>query len=190
MFRIKSYKKRYTRDFLKGEQFEIGDYTYGVPEVSALWQGARLKIGRFCCLAGGIKIILGDNHRLDWVTTYNFPIFPDEWPESAGIRDYWRTKGDVVIGNDVWIGQDVTLLSGVTIGDGAVIGACSVVAKDVEPYAIVVGNPVRLVRKRFSDEIIVKLLELRWWDWPVEKIRRNVSLLCSNNIEALLRVKN
>lgn len=184
-FGLRPKKKRYTKDILQGDQFEIGDYTYGVPEVSALWQGARLKIGRFCCLAGGIKIILGDNHRLDWLTTYNFPIFPDQWPESAGIKDYWFTKGDVVIGNDVWIGQDVTILSGVTIGDGAVIGAGSVVAKDVEPYAIVVGNPARLVRKRFSEEAIARLLALKWWEWPEEKVRRHLRTLCSGDLEAL-----
>ena len=119
---------------------------------------------------------------------FPFPAFAEQWPEVAGRKDYWFTKGDVIIGNDVWIGEDALILSGVTVGDGAVIGARSVVAKDVEPYAVVVGNPAQMKKKRFSDEIIAQLLIVAWWDWPIEKIREHLGILLSPDIEALLRL--
>lgn len=175
-----------TRDNLIGECFAIGDYTYGIPEVDAQWQGAKLKIGRFCSIADGVKIILGDNHRMDWLTTFPFPAFPEQWPGVEDVQDYFTTKGDVVIGNDVWIGDGALILSGVTIGDGAVIGARSVVSKDVEPYALVAGNPARLVRKRFDDGTIAKLLSLAWWDWPLDKIKKNLRVLMGPDIDALV----
>lgn len=181
-------KSSYTKDVLRGDCFQIGDYTYGVPDVHAQWQGANLKIGKFCSFAGGVKIILGDNHRMDWVTTFPFPAFTDQWPMAAGRQDYWFTKGDVIIGNDVWIGEDALILSGVTIGDGAVIGARTVVAKDVDPYAVVVGNPARTIRKRFSDEIIAHLLLVAWWDWSIDKIRDHLQILMSADVEALLQL--
>ena len=178
----------YTKDILRGNCFQIGEYTYGKPEVLAQSQGATLKIGKFCSIAGGVKIILGDNHRMDWATTFPFPAFSSEWPEVADNKEYWFTKGDVIIGNDVWIGEDVLILSGVTVGDGAVIGARSVVAKDVDPYAVVVGNPARMKKKRFSDEIIAQLLVLAWWNWPKEKIKEHLETLLSPDIEALLQL--
>lgn len=185
MFKRKK-KSIYTKDILRGNCFQIGDYTYGTPDVHAQSQGAILKIGKFCSIAGGVKIILGDNHRMDWATTFPFPVFADQWPEVADKRDYWFTKGDVIIGNDVWIGEDALILSGVTVGDGAVIGARSVVARDVEPYAVVVGNPGRMKKKRFSDEIIAQLLVVAWWDWPIEKIREHLEILLSPDVETLL----
>jgi len=183
-------KKRikYTKEVLQGDCFRIGDYTYGVPEVLAQRQGAVLHIGKFCSIAGRVKIILGDNHRMDWLSTFPFPAFADDFPEVFGRNDYWFTKGDVVIGNDVWIGEEALILSGVTIGDGAVIGARSVVARDVEPYAIVVGNPAQVKRKRFPDEDIAKLLAVRWWDWPIEKIRAHLDILMDADIDSLVRV--
>jgi serine acetyltransferase len=93
----------------------------------------------------------------------------------------------VIIGNDVYIGYNVTILSGVTIGDGAVVGACSVLTEDVPPYAIVAGNPARLIRYRFKEESIQKLLKIRWWDWPEERVKKNIHLICSNSVDALLK---
>lgn len=178
-------KGRYTRDLLQGEHYDIGAFTYGKPEVFGLNQGARLKIGKYCSFAGGVKIFLGDNHRLDWLSTFPFPAFADDWPAAAGNREYFATKGDVVIGSDVWVGQEAFLLSGVNIGHGAVIGARAVVASDIEPYAVAVGNPARVIRRRFSDAAITRLLELAWWDWPEAVIREHVHILCSGDLDAL-----
>jgi acetyltransferase-like isoleucine patch superfamily enzyme len=130
-----------------------------------------------------VKIFIGAEHRVDWITTYPFSSLD---PKFAHIPGHPHTKGDVVIGNDVWIGWGATILSGVTIGDGAVIGASSLVTKDVAPYTIVGGNPAKLVRARFSDAHIRALLDLKWWDWDMERIHANMDLLLSGNIDALV----
>lgn len=179
-------KQQYTRDSLKGEQFSIGKYTYGSPDVFSFADNTRLVIGNYCSISDRVAILLGGNHRLDWTTTYPFPAFPAEWPEAAMLKGHPASKGDLIIGNDVWIGFGVILLSGVTVGDGAVLGAGSVVSHDVAPYTVVAGNPAVAVRKRFSDSIIARLLKLCWWDWPEEKVRENIHLLCSGNMEKLL----
>ena len=181
---------RYTMDVLKRDDVEIGEYTYGTPIVYA-HQGSKLKIGKFCSIANEVTIFLGGEHRTELATTYPFYVFPDNWPESKHLRSgqvATVSKGDVIIGNDVWIGYGATILSGVRISDGAVIGAKAVITYDVEPYAIVAGNPNRLIRKRFDDATIRKLLELKWWDWSIEKIRENVNVICSNNIQELLQL--
>jgi acetyltransferase-like isoleucine patch superfamily enzyme len=179
-------KQRYTRDTLQGEQFTIGAYTYGEPDVRCFDECTRLVIGRYCSISDKVTILLGGNHRLDWATTYPFSAFPGEWPEAGAITGHPASKGDIVIGNDVWLGFGAVLLSGVNVGDGAVIAAGSIVSRDVAPYTVVAGNPALPVKKRFSDPVIAALLDLRWWDWPDEKIRENVHLLCSNDLEALL----
>jgi acetyltransferase-like isoleucine patch superfamily enzyme len=160
------------------QSMTFGAFSYGSPRILT-GGSARLSIGKFCSISDDVLIFLGGNHRPDWMTTYPFPAFPAQWPEAAGIEGHPATKGDVVIGHDVWIGFGATIMSGVTIGNGAVIGARSVVAKDVEPYAIVAGNPAREIRKRFTDEQIRILQEMQWWDWPIEKIRQNMKLLCA-----------
>lgn len=188
MFGLMSRKKRYTKEFLQGEQFEIGDYTYGRPEVYGLNQGAVLRVGKYCSFAGDVKIFLGDNHRMDWLSTFPFPAFADDWPAVRGNRDYFYSKGDVVIGNDVWVGQEAFILSGVTIGHGAVLGARAVVTRNVDPYTIVAGNPAKVIRKRFPEATIATMLELAWWDWPVEVVRENVQVLCSGDLETLVEL--
>lgn len=166
-------------------EYEIGEYSYGVPRV--VFPQGKLKIGKFCSISWNVTIYLGGNHRIDWIALYPFAGREhDRWPDVEGIDKYLITKGDVTIGNDVWIGSDVIILSGVTIGDGAAIGAGSVVTADVEPYSIVAGNPAGLIKKRFSDEDIEKLLEVKWWDWPEEKIRSNVHLLSSADVDGLV----
>jgi len=172
---------RYTRDILKGNNFEIGEYTYGVPRVLTFGSTNRLTVGKFCSISAGVVIFLGGNHRADWISTYPFMEFLDEWPKAKGIKRHPSSKGDVVIGSDVRIRYGATILSGVTVGDGAVIGARAVVASNVEPYSIVAGNPARLIRKRFDDETILKLLEIKWWDWPVENIKKSLHIICSGN---------
>jgi virginiamycin A acetyltransferase len=98
----------------------------------------------------------------------------------------WPHKGDTRVGNDVWIGYGSTVMPGVTIGDGAIVGSCSVVTKDVPPYAIVGGNPAKVIRYRFDEVTIARLLELRWWDWPIERITARLADLCSEDVSALL----
>ena len=178
-----------TRDHLavlNRKDFEIGDYTYGHPKVRAFDRTTKLKIGKFCSIASGVQILLGGNHRPDWITTFPFTAFFDVWPEAKGISGHPSSKGDVIIGNDVWIGTHSTILSGVNIGDGAVIGACSVVTQNVPPYGIVAGNPAKFIKKRFPDEVIKKLLEIAWWNWPEEKIREALPLFLTNNYSAVL----
>lgn len=182
--KVKSvYEIFYTKEIFKDKPFDIGDYTYGNPIVYFEGEG-NLKIGKFCSIAfDNVKIFLGGNHRVDWATTYPFNKIA-EFSEASNITGHPSSKGDVVIGNDVWIGMNATILSGVTIGDGAVVAAHAVVTKDVPPYAIVAGNPARVVKMRFSDDVIEKLLELKWWDWPIEKIRTYIPQLMKdpNNI--------
>ena len=94
-------------------------------------------------------------------------------------------KGDTIVGNDVWIGQNVTIMPGVHIGDGAVIGANSVVAKNVQPYTIVAGNPIKEIRKRFSNDEINILLEIEWWNWDIDKIINNLDIILGNDVSKL-----
>lgn len=165
---------------------KVGEYTYGLPTVMHWGEKASLKVGKYCSFAPNVVISLGGNHRIDWVTTYPFSSLQETWPEAAMIEGSPATKGDVVIGNDVWVGYGATILSGVTIGDGAVVAACSVVTKDVAPYAIVAGNPARQIKKRFDDATIERLLRTQWWNWPDDKVRKNIKLLCSSAIDSIV----
>jgi acetyltransferase-like isoleucine patch superfamily enzyme len=145
---------------------------------------AHLHIGAYSSIATGSVFTLGGNHRPDWVSTFPFRVLwdmPGAWTDG-----HPRPEQDIVVGSDVWVGSDALILPGVEISDGAVVGARAVVTRDVRPYAIVVGVPAREVRRRFSDEQVQALLELRWWDWPEERVRANVELLCSPNVDALL----
>jgi acetyltransferase-like isoleucine patch superfamily enzyme len=145
--------------------------------------GAKLTIGKYCSIAEGVTILLGGNHRTDWVTTYPFNAM---FGAFSSIGGHPQSRGDVKIGNDVWIGLDALILSGVTIHDGAVVGARSVVTHDVEPYTVVAGNPARECRKRFSDKQIAELVAIRWWDMPFEELTVSVPLLLSNRIDEFI----
>ena len=173
----------YTKDLL-GDQYQIGDHTYGKPRVLSRGEGATLKIGKYCSISTHVIIFLGSEHRVDWVSTYPFPLL---WKEARSITGHPATKGDVMIGNDVWIGYGVTILSGVTIGDGVAIGACSLVVKDIPPYAIVAGNPAQVIRFRFDEETIKVLLRIRWWNWPDHQVRENIKYICSPSIETFIK---
>lgn len=178
-----SEKILYTKDLLDG-RYEIGEHTYGKPRVISWGEGATLRIGKYCSISRGVTIFLGSEHRVDWISTYPFSYL---WPEARSIKGHPATKGDVIIGNDVWVGFEVTILSGVHIGDGAAIGACSLVSQNVPPYAIVGGNPARILRYRFHEDTIKKLLKIRWWDWPDQKIKENIHLICSPDIDEFIK---
>ena len=169
-------------------KISIGRFTYGVNNLSIKqWgEGASLNIGCFCSIATNVTIFLGGNHRVDWITTFPFGhIFQEELGGHC-IEGHPCSNGDVHIGNDVWIGSGATILSGVTIGDGAVLAANANVASDVLPFTIVGGNPAKIIKMRFSDEIISLLLNLRWWDLPLDDIRAIGPILCSPPSEKLL----
>ena len=174
---------------LGNSQIQIGRFSYGYEnmEIRAWGEGASLNIGSFCSIAHGIKVFLGGNHRIDWASTFPFGHIFKSQLDGQGIVGHPMTSGDVVIGNDVWIGAHSSIMSGVSIGDGAVIAANSTVIKDVEPYEVVGGNPGKHIKKRFDDSIIEALLELQWWDLPIEKIKIINELLCQAPDDNLLR---
>lgn len=175
----------------------IGDYTYyDDPEDSENFErnvlyhfpfiGDKLIIGKFCALAKGVKFIMnGANHKLSGFSTYPFSIFGNGWEKVTPQPDELPFKGDTVVGNDVWIGYEATIMPGVQIGDGAIIATKSVVVSNVPPYAIVGGNPAKLIRKRFNDDVINTLLEIGWWNWDVEKISRNLEKIVGADIDIL-----
>lgn len=163
--------------------FDIGRGTYGRPKILEWGEGATLKIGSFCSISAGVQIFLGGEHRVDWVTTFPFNIL---WKEAYHITGHPKSKGNVHIGNDVWIGREAIIMSGVTIGDGAVIGSRAIVTKAVPPYAIVAGNPARIIRMRFDDKTINRLLEIKWWSWDDSQIKKVLPLLLDNKIDVFL----
>lgn len=173
-----------TRDILQEKAlkqgWDIGDFTYGNPDVLDWGEGAKLRIGKYCSIAGGVRIFLGGDHRTDWVTTYPFNFFEVDYKY---IKGHPHTKGDVVIGNDVWLAQKCVIMSGVTIGDGACVAAHTVVTKNVPPYGIVAGNPGRLVKTRFDDRTVQDLLQIKWWDWDHERVRKHIPLLLSDDTD-------
>lgn len=164
-------------------QYDVGDWTYGRPTVFSLDDSTKLKIGRFCSISHDVTVLLGGDHRTDWVTTYPFNVFFSRAKRFSG---HPRSKGNVVIGNDVWIGLGALILSGVEIGDGAVIAAHSVVTKNVEPYSIVGGNPAQHIKFRFGDSQIRALRAVAWWNWPLDKIEEAWPLLLSSDIDAFI----
>lgn len=167
---------------------EVGDYTYydDFEDVRNFEKnvryhfefiGDKLRIGKFCSIASGVEFIMnGGNHLTEAVSAYPFAIFGQGWEHAMDGRQYPH-RGDTVVGNDVWIGYKAVIMPGVTIGDGAIVAACSVVTRDVPPYTIVGGNPARELRRRFSDAEIETLLEMQWWNWPIERITENVQWL-------------
>ena len=147
----------------------------------------KLVIGKFCSIACGARFLFNSaNHTITSLSTYPFPLFFEEWElDCKNVTASWDNKGDIVIGNDVWIGYEAVILAGVTIGDGAIIGTRALVTKDVPPFTIVGGVPAKPIRKRFSEEIISSLLEIKWWDWPKERIAQNIASIQSGCIAQL-----
>jgi virginiamycin A acetyltransferase len=186
----------FLKNIIKNPNIIVGDYTYYDDFEDVMnfeknvkyhfdFTGDKLIIGKFCMIASDVTFIMnGANHLTDAITTYPFAIFGNGWENAMEGKTY-PSKGNIVVGNDVWIGYNATIMAGVTIGDGAIIGTNSVVTKDVEPYSIVGGNPAKVIKKRFPEDEIKDLLEIKWWDWEIEKVTRNVQNSTDNNIEAL-----
>lgn len=174
----------YYDDSVEPERFEEQNVLFNYPEF-----GDHLVIGKFCQIASGVKFIMGSaNHRLSSVTTYPFHVFGGAWSENTPPHmSQLPFKGDTVIGNDVWIGRESVIMPGVKVGDGSIIAAYSVVTKDIEPYSVVGGNPARFLKKRFDDELIGLLLELKWWDFAPEKLAEFLPLLCEPDLESVRR---
>ena len=182
---VRGYEKEiYVKPTLTNPNIIVGEFTYIADSEFEShvtnfypWSRDRLIIGKFCQIASGVEFIMNDaNHQMNAVST--FPFYTLEgWDMQPPKAEDMPFKGDTVIGNDVWIGQNAVILPGVQIGDGAIIGANSVVGRDIEPYTIAVGNPVRPIRKRFDDELTTLMLEWKWWDKPVEEINRLIPLL-------------
>ena len=191
----------YIKNAITRSNIIVGDYTYYDDIAGAEkfeehvthhyeFLGDKLIIGKFCAIAKGVEFIMnGANHRMCSVTTYPFNIMGHGWEKCTPNLEDLPLKGDTVVGNDVWIGQNVTIMPGVKIGDGAIIAANSVVAKDVPPYTIVGGNPCRFIQKRFDDEMITYLLNLKWWEWSAEKIFKSLEILCSGDMNKIKNIK-
>ena len=184
----------YVKPTITDPNVTVGDFTYIADADFEShvthhypWIGDRLIIGRFCQIATGVEFMMnGANHQMNAVSTFPFYTLEGWDMEPPEMKDL-PIKGDTVIGNDVWIGQNALILPGVHVGDGAIIGANSVVSKDVSPYTVVAGNPARVIRNSFDDELTGLLLRFRWWDKEIEEINRLIPLLTSSNLEEVKR---
>ena len=183
-------KEIYIKPTIKNENIIVGEFSYIADyefesHVTHLYSfnNDKLIIGKFCQIASGVEFIMnGANHQMNSVST--FPFYTLEgWKQTPPTPKDLPLKGDTIIGNDVWVGQNATILPGVHIGDGAIIGANSVVGSNVEPYTIVAGNPARMIRKRFDDELIDILEKIKWWDKSVDEINNLIPLLTSSDLE-------
>lgn len=181
----------------------VGDYTYAnafdPPEHVSGWAARiapylfahskdRLAIGKFGQFADGVRFIThGANHRLDGFSTYPFAIHN---PQRIGEYSQTLPPGkDTILGHDVWIGAGATILPGTRIGCGVIIGACAVVGGDIPDYSVVVGNPGRVIRRRFHPDVIERLMSLAWWDWPIEHILAHEEQIVGADIDALEAAK-
>jgi virginiamycin A acetyltransferase len=183
----------FLKNVVKNPNIIIGDYTYydDFEDVANFEKnvkyhfnliGDKLIIGKFCQIASGATFIMnGGNHATEGISTFPFQIFGGDWANAMDGKPYPH-KGDTVIGNDVWIGYDATIMPGVTIGHGAVIATKSVVTKDVPPYTIIGGNPAKVIKMRFSESEVERLLELAWWDWPIERVTELVKVLSRGSL--------
>ena len=196
-FPLKNYDRLcFLKNIIKNPNIIVGDYTYydDFEDVHNFeknvkyhfdFTGDQLIIGKFCMIASDVKFIMnGANHLSNAISTYPFAVFGNGWENAMEGKTY-PNKGNIEIGNDVWIGYNATIMAGVKIGDGAIIATNATVVSDVKPYTIVGGNPAREIKKRFSSEIIERLLKLQWWNWDIEKITKNVQNLTDLDIDKL-----
>lgn len=148
----------------------------------------KIHVGKYCSIGRDCNFFLHANHRTDWITTSS-QLWGPVTPEIAEMHmkmGHPACKGDIIIGNDVWIGAKSTIMSGVKIGDGAIIGSTATVTKDVPPYAIVVGNPAKVVKYRFTENKIESLTKIAWWNWSEDKIKKEAMNLWSDNIDEFI----
>ncbi|WP_420385354.1 CatB-related O-acetyltransferase [Roseivirga sp.] len=201
-FPLEGYNKLcFLKNIVDHPQIEIGDYTYydDHEDVNNFLKSVKynfdfiddkLIIGKFCSIASGVQFLLnGGNHLTSGISSFPFAIFGNGWEGAMEGKEY-PVRGNIEIGNDVWIGHEAVILPGVKVGDGCIIGAQSVVSKDMEPYTIAAGNPAKTIRKRFSESEIESLLEIQWWNWPIETITANIQNLTAYNIDALKAIHN
>ncbi|MFI0478521.1 MAG: CatB-related O-acetyltransferase [Candidatus Rhabdochlamydia sp.] len=198
IYPIKNYNKLiFLKNFIKASNIIVGDYSYfddrrhgpeNFEEYNVLYNydfsKVKLTIGKFCAIAAETRFIMTGDHKLDAISTYPFPIFGPGWEYAFNVYDL-PVKGDIVVGNDVWFGYDSLIMNGVTIGSGVIIAAKAVVVKDVPAYSIVAGNPAKVVKMRFDDQTIDRLLKIAWWDWNIEKINQNLKLICNLEVDRL-----
>jgi len=195
-FPLPQYKKLcFLKNIITNPNIKVGDYTYydDFEDVTNFEKnikyhfdfiGDKLIIGKFCMIASGVTFIMnGANHLTDAITTYPFAIFDNGWEKAMEGKSY-PNKGDTIVGNDVWIGYNATIMPGIQIGDGAIVGTNSTVTKNVEPYTVVGGNPAKEIKKRFTREQINILLQMKWWNWDLEKISENLHHLTGDSISA------
>lgn len=184
------------KPLVTSELIEVGAYSYyDDPDDATAFETRnvlyhygpeKLVIGKFCALGTGVRFLMnGANHRMDGPSTFPFPTMGGSWADHFDLLTGLPNRGDTVVGNDVWFGYGSTVLPGVRIGHGAVIGAGSVVVGDVPDYGIVGGNPAQLIRTRYDDETVTRLLAVAWWDWPVELITRHIRTIMSGSVDAL-----
>lgn len=202
IFPLQHHKKLcFLKKIIQNPNIIVGDYTYydDFEDVHNFEKnvkyhfdfiGDKLIIGKFCMIASGATFIMnGGNHLTEAVSAYPFSIFGGDWADSMQGKAF-PFKGDTRIGNDVWIGHNAVIMPGIQIGDGAIIATNSTIVKNVEPYTIVGGNPAKTIRKRFPEEQIEILLELKWWDWDIEKVTRSVKILSGNDLGELRKLIN
>ena len=190
----------YLKNVITDPAITVGDYTMyndfvndpvGFEKNNVLYHYPinrdRLIIGKFCSIACGAKFLFNSaNHTLSSLSTYPFPLFFEEWGlEKRNVAESWDNKGDIVLGNDVWIGYEAVIMAGVTIGDGAIIGTRAVVTKDVPPYTVAGGIPAKPIKKRYPEETIAALSELKWWDWPENRIAQNLHTIQAGKLNEL-----
>lgn len=181
-------KEIYVKPTIQNPNITVGDFTYIADSEFEShvknfypWSKDKLIIGKFCQIATGVEFIMNDaNHQMSAVSTFPFYTL-DGWDMEAPSASDMPFKGNTVIGNDVWIGQNAVILPGVNIGDGAIIGANSVVGSNIAPYTIVAGNPAKVIRKRFDEELIDLMLRFKWWDKSITEINELIPILtCSD----------
>lgn len=189
----------FLKPLIDADNIEIGDFTYyddpagpeHFVEKCVLYHypfiGDRLLIGRYCAIAEGAKFVMnGANHAMAGFSTYPFNIFGNGWEEGFDQATWSKElRGDTVVGNDVWIGMEALIMPGIAIGHGAIVAARAVVSRDVPPYSIVAGNPAKVVKQRFDPQTVARLLAVAWWDWPVDKVSRNLDAIRGADISRL-----
>lgn len=202
LYPIEGYDKLiFLNNYVKASNIFIGDYTYfddrkngpeNFEEDNVLYNydhsKVKLVIGKFCALAAKTTFIMTGDHKLDAISTYPFPVFKNGWETAYNIADL-PVKGDIIVGSDVWFGYNTLIKSGVKIGHGAIIASGSVVVKDVPAYAIVGGNPAKVLKMRFDPETIERLIQVAWWDWDIAKINRNLKVISQLDVDLLEKAK-